>query len=172
MEQFTTSQAEMQQIFLPKLLSDGSKFKKFRNVFARPAVAGEKIETFTSDGKETECVAQEGDYVIQSQTEAREEYLLSKEKFQKRYVRANNLPFKDGFSEHVWCDYKPIGTVVAIEFHPFEAEMSDPLYFEAPWLESMVLKKGDMIATQDGKEIYRIARKEFEQTYRIEETNE
>ena len=46
-------------------------------------------------------------------------------------------------------------------------DITDPFYFEAPWQEKMVAKKGDMICTTDGSEIYRIARKEFEQTYRI-----
>lgn len=39
------------------------------------------------------------------------------------------------------------------------------LKFIASWNEPMLLKDGDMIVTSDGKEVYRIARKEFGETY-------
>ncbi|MCK5476675.1 MAG: hypothetical protein KAI55_02035 [Candidatus Aenigmarchaeota archaeon] len=47
---------------------------------------------------------------------------------------------------------------------------SDSFNFEASWGENMVAKIGDMIVTPPNKdEVYRIAIKEFEETYRMKE---
>ena len=155
------TQEQTKQLFLPLIKQDGSLFDKFQRVWVRPAVIGEKIITNTSDGKETENTAKENDFVIQNQTTAAEEYIISSEKFLKRYKKGYHTKYGD------WIEYIPTGTTKAIEFHPHSLDLTDPFYFEAPWGETMIAKKGDMICTTDEIEVYRIARKEFEQIYKI-----
>lgn len=58
-----------------------------------------------------------------------------------------------------WTKYKALGSVKGIRYDDEEIE------FMAIWGQPMVLKKGDMIVTTDGSEVYRIAWKEFNQTY-------
>jgi hypothetical protein len=60
----------------------------------------------------------------------------------------------------------PTGRCHAAEFFPSALGLESPFYFVAAWGEDMVLKDGDMIVTIDDKEVYRIARAEFEETYR------
>ena len=162
------TQKEAKDLFLPRIAIDGSLFEKFQKVWVRPAIVGEKVITITSDGKETENTAKEGDYVIMAKTEAEEQYIISGDKLAKRYKKGT-VSLRAGGPK--WEEYVPIGTVRAIEFHPsslgFTVTPDNPLVFIAPWNEETVLKKGDMVCTTDGSEVYRIARKEFEQTYRI-----
>lgn len=156
------NQLEAQKLFLPLIEKDGSMFEKFQKIWARPAIVGEKIITITSDGKETENTAKEGDYVIQAQTDAQEKYIISETKLVQRYVIDSIIIGIFG-----WQEYIPTGTVKAIELHPNQLGLDNSFWFESPWNELTVAKKGDMICTTDGIEIYRIARKEFEQTYKI-----
>lgn len=160
------NQEEAKAFFLPLIEKDGCLFEKFQKIWARPAVVDEKIVTYTSDGKETENTAKEGDYVIMAQTTAQEQYILSGEKLLKRYKEGKYRVAHDD-EELTWQEYTPTGTVRALEFHPCQLNLSDPFYFEASWGENMIIKKGDMICTPDGSEVYRIARREFEQTYKI-----
>lgn len=162
------TQDQAKELFLPLIEQDGSLFEKFQRVWVRPVIIGEKIITNTSDGKETENIAKDEDFVVQNQTTAEEEYIISSEKFLKRYKKGYHTKFGG------WLEYIPTGTTKAIEFHPHLLnrlldDIIDPFYFEAPWGERTIAKKGDMICTTDGIEVYRIARKEFEQTYRIKQ---
>jgi len=154
------TQQEAMELFLPLIKSEGKRYAKFKNVLARPAKKGEKIETVTSDGKETENVANEGDIVVQNLTGAKEQYIIKSETFQKRY---ESLGEKEG----EWELYKPTGEAFAIIFNPEELGVEEPFYFEASWGETMPAKKGDFIATTlDFNEVYRIARQEFMETYK------
>jgi hypothetical protein len=159
----TMTQKEAQKYFLPIIRAKGNTYYKFQQVAARKAVPGEKIETFTSDGKETENTAGENDMVVKNiKTGAQEEYILNTKKFQARYVLVEKK--SDG-----WDVYKPTGKVNAIEFNKDNCPIYDKdedLFITATWNETMPIKLGDFVCTPDGEEIYRIARKEFFETYK------
>lgn len=151
------SQKEMIKKFLPLIEENGSVYEKFTEVDARIATPGEVIETFTSDGKETQNTAKEGDWVIRNRTKAQEEYILSDEKLRKRYIVRSLLV-------NGWYTFKAKGECQAIVF-----DGPEDTQFEAPWGEAMTLKKGDLLVTPlpDKNEVYRIAAKEFNETYRL-----
>lgn len=149
-EQNIMSQQEAIAKFMPEIESNGTDFEKFTKISARPAQAGEVIETITADGKETQNQAQEGDFVVSNLGGSGEEYILSGDKLAKRYKEIGN-----GI-------YQATGECRGVEYSGPETS------FEASWGQAMVLKPGDMIVTplpQKG-EVYRIARQEFESTYK------
>ena len=144
------SQEEAIAKFMPEIESNGTDFEKFTQIKARPARQGEMIETITADGKETMNQAQEGDFVVSNLGGSGEEYILSGDKLAKRYKEVGN-----GI-------YQATGECRGITYSGPETS------FQASWGQPMVLKTGDMIVTplpQMG-EVYRIARQEFESTYR------
>jgi hypothetical protein len=160
------SQEQFLHRIWPYIEREGQIYRKKRLVDARPAIANEVIETITNDGLETSNTACEGDFVVRNHTDAREQYILTAEKFSKRYQHKADLT--DG-----WSTYRPIGQIRAIEAtsawlaaHNLDVEMQ----FMASWGEPMMLKVGDFLATPpDGSEVYRIARKEFFDTYALVE---
>ena len=159
------SQNEMKQMVLPLLKSSSKTYKKIKKVFARKAKSVEQIITTTSDGRETINSAKPGDYIVKNQTGAGEEYVLAPSKFRTRYVYKKRS--KAGFSE-----YDPTGRIHAIEVNKrllkkFGVKLR--FYFEADWGSKMVVKEKDFLACPvGGEEVYRIARKEFFETYRAE----
>jgi hypothetical protein len=159
------TQAEAIEAFLPHILSIGKTYTKKTTVWAREAVEGERVVTVTTSGKETENVAKKGDYLIENNTVPKEHYLISAEKFAKRYMLLDYIPARKTISidgkEYVWREYQAIGSVIARVYS------GDPLKFIANWGEPMVLFDGDLICTPlPGKdEVYRIGRPEFIQTY-------
>jgi len=157
------TQKEAMEYFLPMIEKNGSVYRKIGKVYARPAVKGEKIDTYTSDGKETTNTAKEGDIVVKNQTGSREKYILSKDKFEARYKLIGEA------SEKGWKVYEPTGKILAINFDSESLNKPNEMDFEASWGEKMKLKDGDMVATPLPKkdEIYRIASKEFSETYDI-----
>ncbi|MEM6965972.1 MAG: hypothetical protein AAF573_14490 [Bacteroidota bacterium] len=159
------SQNEMKQMVLPLLNRRGKTYQKFLKTFARKAKAEETIVTRTSDGKETINRAYPGDYIVRNQTKAGEEYVLTPSKFKKRYSFIKRS--KGGFSE-----YQPTGRIRAIKVTPSffkKNNLGSPFYFIADWGEKMVVKQNDYLACPvGGNEVYRIARKEFSETYKME----
>ncbi len=159
------SQDKMKQMVLPLLKSRGHTYQKIKKVFARKAKNVERIITTTSDGRETINSAKPGDYIVKNQTGASEEYVLTPSKFRTRYVYKKRS--KAGFSE-----YEPTGRIYAIEVNKrllkkFGVKLR--FYFEADWGSKMVVKEKDFLACPvGGEEVYRIARKEFFETYRAE----
>ncbi len=147
---------------VPILKSEGKTYKKFKKVFAREAVEGESIETVTDDGVETTNKAKAGDFIIKNQTEAGEMYIIGAEKFQDRYDFLEEG--SDGFAL-----YSPKGKAVAVEMNEELLKrlgLQNEFYLIAPWGEEMVVKKDDYLASPlDFSEVYRIARKEFFETY-------
>jgi len=152
------SQAQAQDKFLPTIINQGKVYHKKTEILARPAQAGEVVVTVTSDGKETQNTAKDGDYVVKNLTGAGEEYILTASKLAGRYQYR-------GEEGKGWCRYKATGSVTALEYVPSDFDLPDVTEFEASWGEMMKLKAGDMLATPDGKEVYRIARQEFNETY-------
>ncbi len=158
------SQKALKELFLPILKDEGATYQKFRVVRARKAEKGEHITTVTSDGKETENVAESGDYLVENQTSARERYLVSSDKFRERYQKEDDED--DG-----WALYKPVGKVYAMELSKTllsRLDLQDEFEIEAPWGAAEVVKRDDfMVCPPDFTEIYRIARQEFMETYEL-----
>lgn len=144
------SQSEAKKMFFQDICNKGKDCTKKTEVTARKAKEGEKIETYTSDGKETEKTAKKGDWVVTNTTG--EKFILSNDVFLDRniHIKGNR--------------YKANGKSRALEYK------GKNMKFMASWNEPMALKTGDMIVSpyKDDKltgEIYRIARKEFDETY-------
>jgi hypothetical protein len=165
MEEKTYTQKEIMDILIPMLKSDGVLYKKSTKVLAREAMPGEQVNTFTSDGFETSNTAKEGDFVIKNQTTAQELYIIGGEKFRDRYELLEK-------TEGDFSIYKAKGKVMAIEMTEELLEklkFPKELYFIAPWDEKVIVKKNDfLVCPIDFSEIYRIARKEFFETYQLE----
>lgn len=165
-EKLVYTQKEVIETMVPILKSEGKVYKKFKKIYARAAKEGEVIETITSDGLETTNTAKAGDFIIKSQTGAEEMYIIGAKKFNDRYDFLEEGA--DGFSI-----YSAKGKVVAIEMKDQllkQLNIGQEYYFIAAWGEEMVLKKDDYLACPlDYSEVYRIARKEFFETYKPDE---
>ena len=159
-------QESILSLTLPMLKMKGRRYRKFKKISARMAQEGEKIATITSDGIETINQAKKGDYIVKNKTEAGEMYIVPKKKFEERYELIEKK--ENGFSE-----YNSNGRILAIEMNRENLEfLKQPNEFKfiAPWGASMVVKENDYLAVPlDYSEKYRIARKEFFETYQLED---
>jgi hypothetical protein len=161
-------QGELITNLKPLLLETGMEYKKIRAAKARAAKAGEEVVTVVESGRETVNVANSGDYVVENQTGAKERYIVSGTKFEQRYAEESSLD--DG-----WALYEPLGRIKAIEVDRTVLSLfgqQGAFFINAPWDEAQYVEEGDMLATtlpiQQKIEIYRIARKEFSETYALE----
>lgn len=159
------TQNEIKQMVIPLLKSKGKSYRKFKKVLARKAKEIEPIATITSDGLETTNRARTGDYIVKNQTDAGEEYVMSPQKFKDRYKYKKRS--KAGYSE-----YEPKGRITAMEVNKSflkKLKLKEEFCFEAAWGSKMVVKEKDfLVCPMGGNEIYRIARKEFFETYEKE----
>ena len=140
--------------FFPTIDEYGKIYKKYALIYARPANEKEYIETWTADGLETTNYAEKDDFIVKNlQTEYQEEYIIPRAMFYKRYVKL--------YDHDLGAVYKPIGKVKAAIYQGSDTE------FVAKWGRLMILKTGDFIVSPfpDFQEVYRIARKEFFETY-------
>lgn len=157
------TQEEMLAKVRPLLEREGRVYEKTARVFARPAGEGEVVSTITSDGLETVNIAHAGDWLVRNQTEAGEAYLLSAEKFAQRYRYLR--PDEDD-----WSEYQAMGRIRALELTPERLQawqLPAEFTFIAAWGSPMIARQGDFLACpEDFSEVYRIARSEFEQTYK------
>ncbi|MFT7603394.1 MAG: hypothetical protein ACI8VT_000961 [Saprospiraceae bacterium] len=160
------TQQEIMETLIPVLKSEGLLYKKSKAVFARKAKPGERINSITSDGFETTNTAKEGGFVVKNQTTAQELYIVGGDKFKERYEFLEET--EDGFAI-----YKAKGKVIAIQITKNflkEMKFEKKFLFIAPWDEEVVVKKDDfLVCPPDYSEIYRIARKEFFETYCLDE---
>ncbi|MEM1319822.1 MAG: hypothetical protein AAGG75_06165 [Bacteroidota bacterium] len=156
------TQIEIQELILPLLKEKGQLYRKFKKVFARRAVDGERIDTITDDGLETTNTAESGDYIVTNQTGAEESYILTPKKFEARYEWLQS----DASGRHL---YQPKGQVMVLEMTTEQLhtlQLDNPFYFIAPWGSEMIVKTDDfLVSPPDYSEVYRIARKEFFETY-------
>jgi hypothetical protein len=157
-------QAFVRKLLLSLLQERGKRYRKFQQILARPAAAGELVVSITSSGVETKNTACQGDFVVRNLTEAMEAYIVSGNKFSARYT----LVAEEGDG---WKRYQPRGEVFALEI---KAEVigllgrTSPFEIEAPWGEPQRAELNDFLVTPpDCSEIYRIARQEFLQTYKL-----
>ena len=140
--------------FIPYINDVGKIYRKISPVFARLAIEGEYIETWTDDGLETTNYAKTGDYVVMNlYTSMKEEYIVTADMMKARYEFVYELS-EGGI-------YKPSGKVKA------DIYSGEEIQFIANWGRNMTLKPGDMIVTPlpNCKEVYRIAAKEFYESY-------
>ena len=156
------SQQEMLKHFLPILENKGVTYQKKSLIKAKKAVPGTLIITRTNDGDETKNTAKAGDWLVENQTSSSEQYLVKPEVFEKKYKLIQSL-------EKGWGCYQPIGKITAIEINAEDLAFfgkTDCMEFEAPWNELTLLRVNDFLVTPPEKnEIYRIAKKEFFETY-------
>ncbi len=156
------SQEEVKDLLIPILEKEGSCFRKFLSIKAKQAIPGETVITKTSDGVETSNVAKTGDWLVENQTEAKERYLVSDKAFEEKYEFVE--------AEGEWKIFRPKGKILGIQFEKevfHRKSIPEELEFQAPWGEKMKLRKGDyLVCPPDKSEVYRIAKKEFEETYK------
>lgn len=156
------TQIEMLAHFLPLLETSGKRYKKKSMVRAKKAQAGLVVVTKTSDGDETQNTAETGDWLVENQTSTNELYLVKAETFKKKYSLVQSL-------EKGWGCYQPKGEISGLivgKDHLEAFGASSVMEFQAPWKDTMIVKPGDMLVVPPEKnEIYRIAKKEFGETY-------
>jgi len=164
MDNSVFTQATLKTLLIPELQTFGIECHKVKKVLARKARVGEQIDTITSDGIETSNTAKAGDFVIKNQTEAGEMYIVNATSFDNRYELIEA-------AENNFSLYKAKGKVFALELTSDflkKMNLSEEFFFLAPWGERMIAKKSDfLVCPPDYSQIYRIARKEFFETYKI-----
>lgn len=157
------TQAEILALLRPVLEREGIVYQKKKNVFARPARPGEVIQTKTGDGLETTNTSVGNDFIVRNQTEAGEEYIVPAHKFEQRYSFLHAI-------DADWAEYQPKGQILAIELTPERLaalDLQTEFEFIAPWQDPMMAKAGDFMGgPHDLSEVYRLARKEFFETYK------
>ena len=134
-------------------------------VFIRPAVDGEKIEVYTSDGKETDCYGHTGEFVVRNATSALNEYIIRADKI-SRYEESNESIDCPADLPENYKLYRAKGEIRGLLVNCNNFGLPDPFYFIAPWGEAMICRDGDVLARPEGEnEIYRITQVEFNETY-------
>lgn len=112
----------------------------------------QRVETITSSGLETTNTAHKGDFIFSGPS--LEKYVLTPKKLLANY----DLEGITGGSRVAVV--KPVQRMVA------KYEGKTDVLFKAPWGEMMVMKPHDyLVRESDGSGFYRIARKEFKETY-------
>jgi len=156
------TQQNMLDYFLPIFGIKGKNYRKKSLIKAKKAAPGLLVITKTSDGEETRNTAEEGDWLVENQTSSEEKYLVKSDIFESKYEMVHSLG--DG-----WACYKPKGIMSGYELQANDLkhfEVNDRLEFQAPWKDTMFVRVGDFLIIPPGKkEIYRVARKEFLETY-------
>lgn len=156
------SQQEIIAHFFALLQEGGQRYTKKSLIRAKKAIPGMLVITRTSDGKEFENTADPGDWLIENQTSVSEHYLMKEAIFSKKYTLHQALG--EG-----WGAYCAKGRVYAkqvtlMEIHSFAGTQF--LDFEGPRNKTVSLHSEDyLVIPTDQSEVYRIASKEFEQTY-------
>ena len=158
------SQESILKELKPKL-EKAPTYEKYKIIYARKAIAGEEIKTYTSDGLETKNISSNGDFVVKNTTNAQEMYILTKEKFDKRYKFSKKL-------DNTWNIYKPIGIIKAVLVDDNLLKNlkidENEFYIITSWNEKMIVKKDDyLVSPMEYNEVYRIANKEFFETYKL-----
>ena len=156
------TQTEMLAHFLPLMKVRGKRYKKKSLIRAKKAEPGLVVVTKTSHGIETQNTAESGDWLVENQTSAKECYLIKAATFEKKYVLQDSLG-------NGWGCYRPIGEIYAYKVATEDLEnfgATESMEFQAPWKESIIVLPGDFLVVPiDQSEIYRVARKEFGETY-------
>ena len=156
------TQQNMLDYFLPIFEEKGKNYRKKSLIRAKKAKLGLFVVTKTSDGIETRNTAESGDWLVENQTSSEEQYLVKSDIFESKYEMVESLG-------NGWACYKPKGVMKAYEFEESDLKhfgVIQRLEFQAPWKDTMFVRVGDYLIIPPGnEEIYRVARKEFSETY-------
>ncbi len=144
------SQEEAMAVLLPAIELAGADYEKHGEIEATEAEGGEYIVTTTDDGRETDNTAGPGDYIVTNATQAREQYIVPREKFLARHEQVEG------------GRWRPTARIRALRITGDE-----PFTLQARWGSDMPVKPGDYVATPlpAKDEVYRIAAAEFGEVY-------
>eukprot|EP00947_MAST-08B_sp_MAST-8B-sp1_P005320 g5320.t1 len=167
------SQAVMVSVWAPRIVEEGALYRKKLWAFLRPAAKGEKIETVVGGKVESSCVAKgDSSWVVRAATSDGEQYITTQEQFEASY-----LPEGEELEEDEYADLRAAGFKrfhskrVVHGLRVTEADMATHFpsaCFKAPWGEWMRVEQDDMLVTDQAmKEVYRIEKGAFEQTYEL-----
>ena len=140
---------------LAHLIESGSfgrsdMYAKYARIQARQAKAGESIVTVLADGtRETKNVAKAGDWIVTNP--GGEQYIVNAENFAKKYEAAMDLG-------NGW--FKPKGKPQKF------VKINQDLSIMASWGEKQFLRSGDYLNITNPSDIYGVAAKEFNDTYK------
>lgn len=161
---FMITQETLMNKILPIIKINGVFYKKFKQVHARPAIAGEVIVSRPSGREETTNTAEADDIIVRNLTEAKECYILKKNKFEERYTYVEEV-------DKTWRLFNPVGEAFAIKITDDILKLlgieEEEFKIIAPWgSEELVLKNDMFVSPPSFDEVYRIAYKEFFETYK------
>lgn len=156
------NQKQLSETFGPLFTTECVKRGK---VFARRALPGEYVETITGDGKETESIAKEGDWVIMNDTQANEKYIHPNFLEKYEYLGPSHI---EGLDIYIPKNAKRMCVEMTQEIFNWLGIDENEFKIVPAWGGEMVVKVNDFLVSANGKtDIYRIARKEFFETYEI-----
>jgi hypothetical protein len=151
---------------------NGQLYQKEKKVIARVSKGGEEVVSTTSDGIEAKDVSMEGDYIVVNSTRNQEAYIVKPVEFARRYTHVSGDEFSPSQASEVSAIQITAVNIFHYGFHELENLTINPelpIYIEAPWNESQTLRINDyLVCPPSKKEVYRVARQEFEQTYSAE----
>jgi hypothetical protein len=158
------SQQDFLSLIKLPLAHKGQTYLKTAKVIARLTTPGQYVETITSDGLETSIVAKAGDYLVTNMTESQEAYLVPGSAFEQKYQFLDQIEGSDK------AIFQSRGKVMAIRINESllkTLRLTAPFEFMAPSGQPMSANMGDFLAVpiQPKLEVYRIAEKEFHETY-------
>lgn len=155
----TLDHTQAKEQIIPRIKKDRVKYRKCTSIVARPGVVGEVINTNTSDGFETTNTVKDGDFVVTNNTKAQENYILTTKQINTRYFPPEDIS-DESLANLGYKLYKAKGQCFAVE-------ATEEFMLIAAWGETQPVKVGDFLASPDEtySEVYRIARKEFFETY-------
>lgn len=164
-------QEQLLLFYLQQILKHGKQYQKTAGVWVRIAEGGERVVSILKDGKETQNTASKGDYIVRNGTEAQEEYIVKPEKFKARYVPVKADYYKPNEEARVYALQITTSNISKYRLEGLQQlcdGLNEPLYIEASWHESQLLRLNDFLVVSPTKdEVYRIAQKEFHETYSL-----
>jgi len=176
----SVSQEDAVNTLGPALLEQGAIYTKLAMVFLRKAVPGMSISVFDDDEVRV-LTAQDGDWIVQADTEKKDRFLLPDWKVQRLYEEtplafaghpdAEELE-EDGFEARAPCGP---ARCLALRASAALLEQLDDSSFTAAWGGVLLVEEGDYFVAPVSpggvgmptsvSEVYRIERATFLQTY-------
>jgi hypothetical protein len=154
---------EQYQELCSLLKLNGSKYRKCVPVYAKKIQVETEIETITSTGFETKNKSKQDDYLVRNQTDAEEEYIVSKAVFDSKYNYIRDI-------DSGWAEYESKGEIIGLELDELilqKVKLTKAFFIQTKWKQYQILREGDYIVSPlDYSEFYGIAKKEFSETYK------
>lgn len=170
------TQQEVADHFWTKFQQHGKPYSKSARAFIRKGQKGEAIVTSIYGEVETKYTIDNDDtYVVMGKTNARECYCIQSHEFQENYITEEPVePTIATIQNKGFQEYRSRRQILALEatsedMEFFGSNKDGEAHFVAPWGETTLVKEEDILATtfplNDKKEVYRIERSIFEETY-------